>query len=714
MKKSYLLSTLLLLATMLFLLSSSTKSFAVIPTNITGNYIVNYPGDYCSGTCTIQPGATLTINTGATVTFTSDIIIEGHGTLKLESGAIVKIAAGKRILVHGYSGGASIQGIAGGKIVADDALFTSASSGTFWSGIETDRGDGINFLREGHVTLNYCTVENATVAIRNYDSGNPIINATSGGRLYALFTTFKNNLRALEIYNDISSPNVPDPSSSIGLDWGGLFQYCDFIHSNDFTPTPYPQDMVYLNNSKNVTFFSCNFKGNTTVFPLACTGIQAVNSSMRLQPYFGNPNAPRCEFSNLKTGVAVTNALQADRIPLIVGTDFYCTYGVNLSGCLDPWVMGCNFQVDNNPTYFGIYLNNCTGYRIEGNTFKSHPVGGPSIVVKNSGAAYNEIYRNKVIPYPVGSAIGIQAIGKNSDASHMSGLKILCNSLSGYFDGYEISIIKNPVTLLTNNGISNFQYTYQNYQQTSLITSAGNLFNFTENPDPSYPYPNYYIGPNTNNTAQFMYRYNYAIALENPVHRNFPNTLNAAANTCPLHNAGAPPAPVHYVPFLVQLSALENQIRVIKASSELNKGDSINLDRLFAAHAKLIDSIVGYYQYMNLTDSIDYTDSIAMVYEHVNEGYQYKFYLASTYLNLNRYDDAINLLNAIPSGYDLDSDEARDISNISVLYVTLKWLHEHNGNWSEMPEELKLPVYQYEEESPLFAGAIARSLFSPV
>src|SRR5690606_19794574 len=109
---------------------------------------------------------------------------------------------------------------------------------------------------------------------------------------------------------------------------------------------------------------------------------------------------------------------------------------------------------------------------------------------------------------------GIQAIGKHSDASHMSGLKILCNSLSGYFDGYEISIIKNPGTLLTNNGTSNFQYTYQNYQQTSLLTSAASVINFTENPDPSYPYPNYYIGPNTNNTAQFMYRYNYAIALK--------------------------------------------------------------------------------------------------------------------------------------------------------------------------------------------------------
>lgn len=594
-----------------------------------------------------------------------------------------------------------------------NAVIRSTGSSTFWSGIETMRGavsSPADFLwdksKESSVILENTTIENAENACRNYDKDfTPV--QTCGGSIAATNCIFKNNKRSILLYNENRAYNVSNPNFAGGLNWQALFQYCNFTFTSTFPATAPLSEIVHLTNCKNVTFFSCSFQNpGITNIGQSCAGIRGFNSSVRVQPYVYNSSAPRCNFEGLHTGIVISNKLETDRVQIVLNSDFSCQNDINFSGCFNPLIGNNNFFIDgygSNPPV-GIYLNNCTGYKVEGNVLKGHPFGGVGIVARNSGAAYNEIYRNSSPGYPLGLKIGIQSIGWNRNTTGSTGLKVLCNKLAQYHSAYDISVMADPsifVLPVPPFGVANNQYVQGGISFANR--AAGNVF---YDQDGSSNNNDYFVQSATNSINQFQYRCNTGISAEIPSSRNFINVGFAQSNTCPTKNVAGVPPYFPLAPFLSKLANIESQVSNIEVKANRVSNDTLELDKLFTEQAELIDSAISYYQYAN------YPDSVAFVYEQVNKGYQYKLYLAATYVGLGRHDDAINLLNSLNAHYNLSDIELSEVTHLATIYVSLKWLYLNEDNWTSMPDELKLPVYEYEAEDPTSAGAVARSLLA--
>ncbi len=366
--------------------------------------------------------------------------------------------------------------------------------------------------------------------------------------------------------------------------------------------------------------------------------------------------------------------------------------------------------MDNSPSYFGIFLRNATGYRVEGNTLSGHPAGGPGIVVKNSGAAYNEIYRNKTKPFPLGLLLGVQSIGRNRNAAATTGLKILCNNLLGTWDGYEISVMQDAINS-GSDGMARLQYLPAGLANL-YDYSAGNRFNYTTAPTAGYNYPNYFIGPNTNTVTDFQYGCNGIGAPEVPVNRNFTNAIHTQANTCPVHNDGAPPATFPFQLFVTMLSAIETQITSIETKPGRTYSDTALLDGLLTAHAQLISRAVSQYQVRKDTDTVNYIDSIALVYAKVTKGYQYKLYQASAYRECSRWGDAFAVLDNIADQYPLNDEERAEVNNTLTLYQALRWLEGPGATWDNLPEQFLDNILQCGASDRTQAGAVARALLA--
>lgn len=236
-----------LLVTLLFNVLSSYA----IPSIITGNYNVTGP-DNCPTTCTIQNGGVLTITGSSTIaTFNGSITVMPGGKLIVKNNATVKMAANTKIVVKGPVGT-----LIGGYMYVPNGRLLSAGANVFWSGIETSKGTPSSiYIQKAVVAIgdnNYpyvSSIENAIVGIRNYDSGNPVINATSGGSIDVRFTIMRNNIKHLAIFNNLSSSiptNITQTTNNINFQM--LFQYVKFINTANFNPPVTPVEMVYLNN----------------------------------------------------------------------------------------------------------------------------------------------------------------------------------------------------------------------------------------------------------------------------------------------------------------------------------------------------------------------------------------------------------------------------------------------------------------------------------
>jgi len=91
------------------------------------------------------------------------------------------------------------------------------------------------------------------------------------------------------------------------------------------------------------------------------------------------------------------------------------------------------------PSYsYGVYLKECSGYKVEENNFSTTYDGHAGIIVNNSGTKANEIYNNTFDKLAIGTqAQGVNAAGgviisKSSNPEHIEinvgqGLQFLCN-----------------------------------------------------------------------------------------------------------------------------------------------------------------------------------------------------------------------------------------------------------------------------------------------
>lgn len=308
MKKKSRLTSMPRLALLLVVMFFCAYSSYAIPSSITGTYTVNTL-DNCLTNCTIQNGGTLTITgSNANSTFFGNITIMPGGKLIIENGAKVKMAANTKIAVKGNT-----TNVPGGRFQMDNGHITSTGANVFWSGIETSVGAPLTsfylspaVVMVGASSGNFSAdnlIENATVGVRNYDSGNPNINATAGGSIMVDFTTMRNNIRHLAIYNNTTTSvptNITQTTYSINFEM--LFHYVKFINTANFNPPTPPIDMVYLNNCSNIPLWSCELHNyNTPAYNTVLKGINAVNSGFFFQAFPNNTN-PQTIIRGVMTG----------------------------------------------------------------------------------------------------------------------------------------------------------------------------------------------------------------------------------------------------------------------------------------------------------------------------------------------------------------------------------------------------------------------------
>jgi hypothetical protein len=180
-------------------------------------------------------------------------------------------------------------------------------------------------------------------------------------------------------------------------------------------PTLSPQTHAFIYQANGVKFQGCDFiNENTDIYPPihAGMGIFAIRSKLTVTPSCGlsvppcaspNPNT----FTNLAFGIYTLsgNSLAALTID---GNNFINNfYGVYVGGIDFATITRNNFEVHRSDDHdlltnqtTGLYMNGCSGYKIEANTFKDFddPMVADGntrgIVINNSGIAHNEVYRN--------------------------------------------------------------------------------------------------------------------------------------------------------------------------------------------------------------------------------------------------------------------------------------------------------------------------------
>ncbi|MDG1476197.1 MAG: NosD domain-containing protein, partial [Vicingaceae bacterium] len=333
---------------------------------------------------------------------------------------------------------------------------TRCSSEAMWHGIEI-WGKGTNTyqpLVSGSLISSNSTISNATEAITNYRHilthiGKPIIGSevqgTSGGIIQLNGVTLLNNQYDVNMRPFQSL----QPSSNNVIDDHSQFINSNFITSGPLNnPYRLPKQHVFLNNVNGISFLGCKFENLTTGLNYGYAergiGIEALNSKFTVNDY----NSITSEFNNLYRGINAQswNSLKTTQI---TNTTFYNIWrGVYLRRMDVSNVSNNTFDVgeslQNNPGYhpkdvsYGLYFDNCTGYKIENNIFNTTFNGYLGLGIVNSGSDNNEVYKNSFNNLVVGT----QAQGINGEkvfSSKHRGLAFKCNTYTNISD-YDILV----------------------------------------------------------------------------------------------------------------------------------------------------------------------------------------------------------------------------------------------------------------------------------
>lgn len=198
--------------------------------------------------------------------------------------------------------------------------------------------------------------------------------------------------------------------------------------------------------------FKNYFPGNTA----NGRGILSIDAGFSLFTYNSQPNI----FEGLSEGIYAYST--GSMFPIIIsGNDFSDIDNtiIHISAIDNVQIIENSFEVETK----GVSLYNCSGYKVEENTFTGINNSGYGIFVYNSGYANNEIYKNNFINLNK----GCYAAGTNSgNMKPTSGLHFICNSYNNN---------NNPIYVEPNGNIDPYQG--------STTVSAGNAFVSSNNYD---------------------------------------------------------------------------------------------------------------------------------------------------------------------------------------------------------------------------------------
>lgn len=367
----------------------------------------------------------------------------------------------------------------------------------FWEGIEVwgdvNASQSVNSSGmpdyQGMLVADHCLIKDAKTAICVAKKNTAGIDYTkAGGIINSSNNQFVNNQIGVDLYPYNTFHRNPD--------WNGNRS---FFKKDAFTFDPNYHDLVAVppfahirgESVVNIKIYGCSFyDGNNGAFqsvtssPYQTYGIYGIDSRFIVKDYCSNPASSsvcnstlvRNTFENLFYSIYLNNAngnySTVDHVVFNSSGYFVYTY-VYCNNVQNMQVINNNFNVAGagnlTSNACGLYLNNCSGYVVENNTFSnpnpnySGKVAG--IYVNNSGPNANSIYNNtfNTLNQP------LWALNQNYDPNSGIGLVMNCNDFSNSL--YNIGIQKSGKCLncVNNTGVAITQGVYtQNNDQTSV------------------------------------------------------------------------------------------------------------------------------------------------------------------------------------------------------------------------------------------------------
>jgi hypothetical protein len=364
----------------------------------------------------------------------------------------------------------------GGTLIVDGGKITNQCRDTFWNGIRvlgTAYGDQ-NLLYQGLVTLkNDAIIENAKIGIHCYngdDADGGSSPKTGGGIIMAGKSTFRNNITAVQFEKYTHKNSI------------SIFNFTNFVTDEGLFDGYEPKQFVRMNEIGGIFFGGCTFTNAKDMgdFNYKSRGIGIFSN----QSHFVVDR--KCEtgvcdeteyklsrFNNLEYGIYATSITTGKTFKVNKAFFRWNDCGIIAIGIGNVEINSSVFDIyENGAKNTGLYLDNSTGYIIEGNHFQnfSHESGvNPcnGIIINHSGSADNKIYRN----YFRDLGFGIKAQGTNRSGDGLSGLVLKCNDFLNV--NYDISVLPNKSTIV--NGIKKSQGSYNQFKP-NCQDPAGNLF----------------------------------------------------------------------------------------------------------------------------------------------------------------------------------------------------------------------------------------------
>lgn len=349
----------------------------------------------------------------------------------------LRIPTGKNVTIQNmtfkFEDGAKVIIEKNAKLTLDGTTFTSTDCGVMWQGIEmwgvktSSQLPLSNSPQPYLIIKNNSLIENAREAIRVWNPGD--FNST-GGIVQATSSTFRNNWRCAEF---ISYQNF-NPSNNNPLSNQSYFRRCTFEtttdYLNDGVTTPYSfltfWDVWRINLQGN-TYRNTSIQADKA---LRGRGIVAIDARLNINYhcssfFFPCPAANKTisKFEDLYYGVDL-----ASSNPINTSTINECEFTNNFRGTLlrgmDFATVTLNKYVIDVPymsmSSYGLYTDNCSAYKIEGNDFTTLSSGTIGTFTWLSGTSPNRIYRNTFSDVVVGSIA----------SEDNSGLQYRCNQYS--------------------------------------------------------------------------------------------------------------------------------------------------------------------------------------------------------------------------------------------------------------------------------------------
>ena len=359
------------------------------------------------------------------------------GTITIKPGANVLIKNGS--LTPAANGKIIVE--PGGKLRMECVEITTYNSSVLWDGIEVwgnknqmqTIGSNNLSMNQGILELQSCKITHAKVGVlvgKRLGAGNFSYyngDAGSGGGIVKVKSTrFNDNWKCVYM-----SPKTPPYSGTQNL---STFEDC-FLETNSNFFQQYPgatNVLVELRGVREVKFYGNRFKffqnSNLNQYDTTICLKASYSSIWTKRPTGGGINN---SFELAYYGIYMNNS----SFSKIEVCQFTCINGIYANNSANDKIVNnsINLNYVNNGPYnagirTGLYLNACTNFKVEKNTFysaTSSPYTTEGICVNNSGVLPNQIYNNTFNALDQG--IWCQGTNYNAQSLTGDGLKLNCN-----------------------------------------------------------------------------------------------------------------------------------------------------------------------------------------------------------------------------------------------------------------------------------------------